>query len=101
MTDYITLLKPVHTTDSYGGEKTEYEKTKRVHAERVKMTGRRSEEVSEHFPDYSVRWHIRDVHEVGDNWRVQHEGGSLYTVVAIEPNRQRGMNTLICEKVNE
>ena len=72
-----------------------------VWAERAKQTGRRNEEVGEHFPDYRAEFNIRDAHPVGDNWRVQQLGGYLYTVTNIIPNIDRGMKTLVCERVNE
>ena len=101
MREWLHVLEPVTVTDKFGAEATEWKDVRRVHAERVKFSGRRSEEVSEHFPAYNVQFRIRDVHRMAENWRVQHEGGNLYTVVAIEPNRERGMLTLICERVNE
>ena len=97
----LTLLKPSVTTNDYGEEKPEYTETVTVHAERVKHSGNRSEEVAEHFPDYRVSWNIRDAHTVAENWRVQQLGGYLYTVLAIEPNLDKGFKTLICERVNE
>lgn len=72
-----------------------------VWAERVKLTGRRSEEAAEHFADYSAAFNIRSAHRVRDNWRVKEVGGHLYTVTNIIPNRRRGFITLQCERVNE
>lgn len=80
---------------------TTYELQRTVRAQRVKQSGNRSEEVGEHFPDYRAEYNIRDAHQVEENWRVQQLGGYLYTVVAIIPNLDRGMKTLICERVNE
>lgn len=97
----ITLLKPTRTTNKFGEEKPGYEATATVHAERVKASGHRSEEVGEHFPDYSVEYNIRDAHAVEENWRVQQLGGYLYTVTAIIPNIDRGYKTLVCVRVNE
>lgn len=97
----ITLLKPERVTDRMGAETTTYAETCTVHAERVKAKGNRSEEVGEHFPDYAAEFNIRDAHPVQENWRVQHLGGYLYTVVAIIPNPDRGYKTLLCERVNE
>ena len=53
------------------------------------------------FTDYRVSYNIRSAHPVKENWRVQELGGYLYTVVAIEPNKDKGFKTLICERVNE
>lgn len=97
----LTLLKPVAVTNDYGEEATTYEATAIVWAQRVKQSGNRSEEVGEHFPDYHAEFNIRDAHKVEENWRAQQLGGHLYTVTNIIPNLDRGMNTLICERVNE
>ena len=90
----LILLRPTATADEYGAEATEYEQTRIVHAERVKQSGARSEEVGEHFADYRT-------HEVAEHWRVRQVGGHLYTVTSIIPNIDRGMLTLVCERVNE
>lgn len=97
----LTLLKPQRVTDRMGAEKVDYMATRTVRAERVRATGSRSEEVGEHFAAYNAEFNIRDAHEVEENWRVRQEGGHLYTVVSIVPNRDRGYKTLICERVNE
>lgn len=97
----LTLLKPVRTFDAMGAEATTYEATRTVYAERVKASGNRSEEVGEHFADYSVEFNIRSAHPIEENWRVEQIGGYLYIVVAIIPNLDRGYNTLRCERVNE
>ena len=97
----LTLLEPQTVTTASGNEKTTYAAIRTVWAERVKATGRRSEEVGEHFPDYSVDYNIRDAHPVQENWRVQQLGGELYTVTNIIPNLDRGYKTLVCVRVNE
>lgn len=97
----LEILQPVEVTGQFGGSKTEWVALRTVAAERVKATGRRSEEVAEHFPDYSVEFNIRDAHPVEENWRVRQLGGYLYTVTNIIPNIDRGMKTLVCERVNE
>lgn len=99
--DRLVLLQPVYGTGGTGAETVEYAETRTVWAERVKHTGQRSEEAGEHFPDYSAEFNVRDAHPVGENWRVRHVGGYLYTVAAITPNRDRGYNVLYCERVNE
>ena len=80
----LSLLEPVGSANRFGEETFEYRQFRIVNAERVKMSGRRSEEVGEHFPDY----------------RVKQLGGYEYTVTNVIPNIDRGMNTLICERVN-
>lgn len=97
----LQLLKPSVVTNDFGEEKPSYEYIRTIWAERVKQSGVRSEEVGEHFPDYSVEFNIRDAHPVEENWRVQQLGGYLYTVTNIIPNLDRGMKTLKCERVNE
>lgn len=97
----LELLEPKRTTDRMGAEKVEYTKIRTVWAERVRATGSRSEEVGEHFPDYTVEFNIRDAHPVQENWRVQQLGGYLYTVTNIVPNLEKGYKTLLCERVNE
>ena len=97
----LILLRPTATADEYGAEATEYEQTRIVHAERVKQSGARSEEVGEHFADYRVEFNIRDAHEIAENWRIRQVGGYLYTVTNIIPNIDRGMLTLVCVRVNE
>ena len=97
----LVLLEPQRVVDRMGAEDTVYNETRTVHAERVKFSGRRSEEVGEHFPEYRAEFNIRDVHPVDENWRVRQVGGHLYTVTAIVPNVERGYNTLVCDRVNE
>ncbi len=97
----LLLLKPVAVTNDYGEEATTYQTARTVWAQRVKQSGSRSDEVGEHFPDYRAEFNIRDAHPIEENWRVQQLGGYLYTVTAIIPNIDRGMNTLVCERVNE
>lgn len=97
----LTLLEPTTAINRFGEETTTFAEVNTVHAERIKHSGQRSEEVGEHFPDYRVSYNIRSTHPVKENWRVQELGGYLYTVVAIEPNKDKGFKTLICERVNE
>lgn len=97
----VTLLEPRSEVNDFGEQSVQYVATQTVHAERVKATGRRSEEVGEHFPDYSVEFNIRDAHKVEENWQLQQLGGHLYTITNIIPNINRGMKTLICVRVNE
>ena len=97
----LVLLQPVEAENDFGENKITFVETRVVNAERVKTHGRRSEEVGEHFPDYNAEFNIRDAHTVDENWRVQQLGGHLYTVTNIIPNIDKGMKTLICERVNE
>lgn len=97
----LKLLQPTASTNEYGEETATYKETRTVWAQRVKQSGSRSEEVGEHFPDYRAEFNVRDAHPVKENWRVQQPGGYLYTVTNVIPNIDRGMNTLVCERVNE
>lgn len=96
----LIVFEPIVEVDKFGEETPSYRRLNVIHAERVKLTGNRSEEVGEHFPDYRVEFNIRDVHPVGENWRVEQLGGYLYTVTNVIPNIERGMKTLVCDRVN-
>lgn len=97
----LQILEPTYVKDCMGAKAVKYVEKRTVWAERVSATGNRSEEVGEHFPDYTAQFNIRDAHPVAENWRVKQQGGYLYTVTAIIPNLDRGYKTLICERVNE
>lgn len=97
----LKLFEPVGDADKWGEETPQYKELRIIHAERVKFSGNRSEEVGEHFPDYRVEFNIRDAHPVKELWRVEQLGGYLYTVTNVIPNIDRGMKTLVCERVNQ
>ncbi len=97
----LRLLQPRTATNDYGEEVSTFVSTRTVWAQRVRQSGHRSEEVGEHFPDYAAEFNIRDAHPIEENWRVQQLGGELYTVTNIIPNIDKGMKTLVCERVNE
>lgn len=97
----LRILKPEIEKDAFGAEHTTWVETKVAHAERVKTSGSNRLEVGEHFPDYRPEFNIRDAHEIDENWRVQQIDGHLYTVRNVIPNKDRGMLTLQCERVNE
>lgn len=96
----LRLMKPVTSTGKFGGEKVTYELTATVWAERVKVSPKYGLEHGELFSDYTVEYNIRDAHSVDEKWRVQEEGGHLYDVINIIPNRERGMLTLRVKRVN-
>ena len=97
----LELFEPLAEKEGHYGEPTHaWRSHGRVYAERVKFNGSRREEVSEMFSDYRVEFNIRDAHRVAEGWRVKQLGGYDYTVVNIEPNRDRGMLTLKCERIN-
>lgn len=99
----IELFEPHIERDEYGAEKIRYTKTSLVYAERVKLSGRMLEQVGERFSSYSVRFSIRDAHRVDEHWRLRQIGRNnhFYEVTNILPNPDRGMLTLICERINE
>lgn len=101
LTYKLIILKPETVRNKLGEKSLAWTEQKAVHAERVRLTGSRSEEVAEHFPAYSVNWNIRAAHTIEENWRVQEVGGYLYEVLAIEPNKRKGYLTLITQRVNE
>ena len=101
MNDWLAILEPTETVTNSGATKITYTQMRVVHAQRVKHSGNRSEEVGEHFPEYRAEFYIRDVHPIEENWRVRHVGGHLYTVTNIIPNIKKGMKTLVCDRVNE
>lgn len=100
LTESIELLRPATGVSASGEKARGFEPCRRVHAERVQLAGRGSLEVGEQFADYSARWRIRDAHRaVAPGWRVR-ACGLIFNILAVEPNRRRGMLTLICERIN-
>lgn len=97
----LELWKPVDGDDkTFGGDTGEYEFVRTVNAERAKIRGNRSDEVGEHFPDLHVEFCIRDAHKVKSNWRVKQLGGDEYIVFNVIPDRDHGMLTLLCDRLN-
>lgn len=96
----LRLLAPVVNADGFGEETPDYRYLRTIRAERVKLVGNRSDEAGERFPDYRVEFNIRDAHPAKELWRVEQLGGYLYTVTGVIPNIERGMKTLVCERVN-
>lgn len=103
--DKLTIYEPVVEIDKFGSETTVWTERKTIRAERVKRTGDISEEVGEKFPAITTEWNIYLVLRkyLKENWRVAdvRDGGTLYTVTAITPNRKRNMAVVSCERVNE
>jgi SPP1 family predicted phage head-tail adaptor len=97
----LELQRPVVVPNEFGEMAPTFEVTKTIHAERVKMSGRRRIEMGELTADYSVDFNVRDVHEVSEGWRVRQLGGYLYSVTNVTPNADRGYKTLTCDRVNE
>ncbi len=100
--ELYTLTKSVTTTDKFGAKKQTWVEVMKIHAERVKMSGRISEEDGERFPAYSAEYNIRYPIHVEEHWRIQAvSGGNLYEITNIIPNWDRQMKTLVCDRVNE
>lgn len=97
----LSLLRPVTTTNAFGEDVTEWQQEAVVHAERARLSGRAAERVAEHWHDYSALFLIRSGHTVAEGWRCRQVGGELYHIAAVEPNTDRGYNTLVCDRVNE
>ena len=97
----ITLQEP-HFRDSVLGTGTTaaYETRAVVWAERVKLTGRPAAEGGEILADYAAEFNIRSAHTVRPRWRVL-DGDDIFTVTNVIPNRDRGFQTLICERYND
>ena len=96
----LILMKPQVTQTPTGASRLTYVQTKEVWAERLRFTGRRSIEAGEEFADYTAEYNIYIAHQCDDGWRVQEIGGHLYDVVTTDPNRDRGIVTLKCQRVN-
>lgn len=103
MNDIVTLLCPSVTRDKYGAETVSWTEGDPIHAEIQWKSGATGETVGEFFFDERIDVLIRDQHQVGEKWRVRqlNGNGNLFHIRAIEPNRAKHMNRLICERVNE
>ncbi len=97
----LKVERPEIVIDEFKAETTRWIPGKTIWAERVRNVGRRREEAGELFPDHSVEYNVRIQHDVQENWRVEEIGGHRYVVVATVPNADRGMLTLVCERLNE
>lgn len=97
----ISILRPIKTVGRFGETSSTWEEVySGTPAERVKLNGRRVVIDGEIFADYTAVFNIRREHTVKENWRVR-EGDILYSVKNIIPNREKGMITLVCDKVKE
>lgn len=99
----LEVLAPVTEVNAFGEQAVRYVTTCRVRAERVKLTGRRGDSATERHASYSAEFNVRAGHRFGEGWRVvpsDDPEGAPFAVVAIVPRRERGMLTLVCERVN-
>lgn len=98
----LEILKPDYEAGAGGSQSIVYRTLGKARAERVRLTGRRVDEVGEHFADYSAAWRVRASVPCKENWRL-HEPASdiLYSVTHIEPEPRIGSKVIYCERVNE
>lgn len=97
----LDILAPVDEVNASGQRRAAYESRGHVSAQMVHAKGFRKVEASENFPDHTATFYVRDLVQVGENWRVQHVGGFLYTVNAVETIRRKGLKILECSRVNK
>ena len=97
----LRILQPTKTVGKFGETSSTWSEVAVVHAERVKISGRRAVIDNEIFADYTTEFNIRSAHTVKENWRVEQLGGYTYTVKNIIPNIDKGMLTLVCDRINE
>lgn len=97
----LKIFKPQQQTSGFGDEAEPFVSVGVIWAERVKFTGSRSIEVSEQFANYYAEFNIRDAHKIKSGFRVEEVCGHLYDVTNVIPNKDRGMSTLQCVRVNE
>lgn len=97
----LKIFRPSVQTNAYGEDVPTFEYMRTIWAERVKQTGWRNDKAGEHFTDYTVTFRIRDAHPVKENWRVEQQGGYIYTVATIIPNIDRGMLEIECKRLND
>jgi SPP1 family predicted phage head-tail adaptor len=103
MRDRVTLYRPVVHVDKFGAEETTYEEVKTVWAEIQHKDATTTEQVGEFFMGERIDILIRIQHEVRENWRVRQLTGlgHLFHIRNIDPRPLKGLNRLICERVNE
>lgn len=100
----LVLSKPNEEESGFGtASKVTYGDVRTVWGERVNYRGSRSVEVNEVFADYSAQYRVRDAHrDIREGWRLREAGSeSLFEVRNIIHDKNHGMLTLECEKVNE
>lgn len=96
----IEALERIEAENAFGERTASWASRGKWRAERVRLSGSRSEEAAEHFADYRTAYNIRDGHKPKEGWRIVGEDGMLYEIITIVPNRPRGMLTLNCQRVN-
>lgn len=102
MRSMLVVYQPTTITTDSGAETITFEEYGTIHAERVKLSGRMSQQVAELFSEYDAEYNVRDAHSVAEGWRVQDkQSGILYLVCNVYPNLDKGYKTLKCSRVNE
>jgi head-tail adaptor len=72
-----------------------------IWAECDKYVGKLSEEVGEHFADYTAVYRTRINHKLIEHWRViDVSTGCEFVIDNIILNKERGLQTLYCSKLN-
>lgn len=101
LTERVEILRPERATAGSGSKTADWQPQGIWSAQLRGARGWRRDEVGEHFPDHSATFLVRASAPTGENWRLRHIGGYLYTITAVETSRRLGMKTLTCERVNE
>ncbi len=99
----LQLYKPEESAGKFGMEASSYTESRTIRAERVNIRGDRRIELHEIYPDYKVTYRVRSSHsDITEGWRLREVGTSmLFEVCNVIPDKERGLLTLECEKVNE
>ena len=102
MTERVMLLTAERRQSGSGGYKTVWVERGPYRAQLKSATGFGEINAAEVFGGQRAQFILRDNVPTAANMRLRHLGGLLYTIVA-PPQRVRslGMQTLICERVNE
>jgi head-tail adaptor len=98
----LKVKELVEVTDKFGAASSTWvEHETPIWAERLKYDGRRSEEVGEHFADYTATYRTRINHNLVEHWRVTDMSTNCEFVIDnIVPNKARGLQTIYCTKLN-
>lgn len=101
----LTVYEPTVEVDDYGAERIVWNERGTYWAERSKRQDNLSVEVGECFPNAVTEWNVNYALSgcFEANWRLAdvRDGGTLYLIKGKTPNRDKGMMTISCERVNE
>lgn len=102
LTERIMLLVPERRKSASGASTTVWVEHGPYRAQLKSMSGFGTIDAAEVFGGQRARFNLRDNIEVSDSMRLRHIGGLLYKITA-PPERFRllGMQSVICERVNE